>query len=82
MLREPIDLKSMTTEVLSSEKYLTLSAKERANIFQAKIVPPVLGSEDFGKIQAAGYNLIIRVLVGISMVFIHAELAWRDLNHA
>lgn len=51
MLREPIDIKSMTTEILSPEKYLTLSAKERANIFQAKIVPPVLGSEDFGKIQ-------------------------------
>jgi len=51
MLREPIDLKFMTTEILSSEKYLALSAKERANIFRVRIVAPVLGSEDFGKIR-------------------------------
>ena len=48
MLKE---LRPTTTEVLSSEKYLALSSKEKANIFQAKIIPPVLGDKDFGKIQ-------------------------------
>ena len=46
-----IELRSTTTEVLSSEKYLALSAKEKANILQVKIIPPALGEKDFGKIQ-------------------------------
>ncbi len=45
------DLRLATTEVLSPQRYLALSPQEKANISQAKIIPPVLGEKDFGKIQ-------------------------------
>lgn len=38
-------------EIISPEEYLKLTDSDKANIESSKIIPPSLGSNDFGKIE-------------------------------
>ena len=46
-----IDIKAVKSEMITPVKYLELTEKEKNNIENAKIVPPVLGAGNFGMVE-------------------------------
>ena len=50
-MRLPIELDKFQEEILSPEKFLNLNDAERANIEYSEIIPPKIGSKDFGFIK-------------------------------
>lgn len=55
-----IALDRVEEEYLSPEKFLALNDKEKSNILCSKIIPPKLGSNNFGGIKVIYRNPIYK----------------------
>lgn len=58
---EVLDARPITEEVLSPQQFISLKKEERAKIKSQVIVPPTLGSKNFGGILVKYKTPIYRV---------------------
>lgn len=49
-------------EILTPDKYLKLTKSERASIREIQIIPPKVGTPNFGKIRVKYKNIIFRTI--------------------